>query len=219
MNVDPDGLGPAGFGERVFVTTRTSAGSISSPRSRTARSTPSRGWLGTAPAGRITARLPRLHPREKNESDNTDIFVRHSDDGGATWSPPVRVNDDGTTNSQFLPKISLDPTTGNIAVVWYDSRADLGGGGPATPTACRTTTRSSGARSATTAAFPEHPDQRRDVELPRLTERHRHGDYSGLSFFGGIAHPAWSDNSNSTGNNPDGTLNEFDLYTATVSAP
>ena len=44
--------------------------------------------------------------------------------------PSVRVNHDRTANSQFLPKISLDPTTGNIAVVWYDSRNDLGAGGP-----------------------------------------------------------------------------------------
>ena len=55
--------------------------------------------------------------------------TRYSDDGGATWSPALQVNDDATTNSQFLPKISLDPTTGKLAVVWYDSRNDLGTGG------------------------------------------------------------------------------------------
>ena len=43
-----------------------------------------------------------------------------------------------------------------------------------------------------------------------------YGDYSGLAFFGGIAHPAWSDNSNSTGNNPDGALHKLDIYTAAV---
>src|SRR5438045_2302865 len=43
-----------------------------------------------------------------------------------------------------------------------------------------------------------------------------YGDYSGLSFYGGIAHPAWSDNSNSTGNNPDGTLHQLDIYSASV---
>lgn len=32
------------------------------------------------------------------------------------------------------------------------------------------------------------------------------GDYSGLSFYGGVTHPVWSDNSNSTGTNPDGAL-------------
>jgi len=46
-----------------------------------------------------------------------------------------------------------------------------------------------------------------------------YGDYTGLSFYGGIAHPAWSDNSDSTGNNPDGALHQLDIYTAAVPAP
>ena len=32
----------------------------------------------------------------------------------------------------------------------------------------------------------------------------------------GIAHPAWSDNSNSTGTNPNGALHQLDIYTAAV---
>ena len=46
-----------------------------------------------------------------------------------------------------------------------------------------------------------------------------YGDYTGLSFYGGVAHPAWSDNSNSTGNNPDGRLHQLDIYSAAVSDP
>jgi hypothetical protein len=45
------------------------------------------------------------------------------------------------------------------------------------------------------------------------------GDYTGLSFYGGIAHPAWPDNSDSTGNNPDGALRQLDIYTAAVAVP
>jgi hypothetical protein len=36
-------------------------------------------------------------------------------------------------------------------------------------------------------------------------------------FGGGGAHPAWSDNSNSTATNPDGALKKLDIYTATVA--
>src|SRR5205085_5420274 len=46
-----------------------------------------------------------------------------------------------------------------------------------------------------------------------------YGDYTGLSFYDGIAHPAWSDNSDSTGSNPDGALKQFDIYTAAVPVP
>ena len=44
----------------------------------------------------------------------------------------------------------------------------------------------------------------------------RVGDYTHAAFVGGMFWPAWSDNSNSTGDNPDGTLHQFDLYTAKI---
>ncbi len=155
----------------------------------------------------------------KNESDNTDIEVRYSDDDGATWSAPVRVNDDATANSQFLPKISIDPTTGNIAVIWYDSRQDLGTGGPGDTNGIPNDDAqvwgafsTDGGRTFTpnvmiSAGTSNSPDSGNGID---------YGDYSGLSFFGGIAHPAWSDNSNSTGTNPDGALHQLDIYTAAV---
>ena len=43
------------------------------------------------------------------------------------------------------------------------------------------------------------------------------GDYTGLGFAFGIAHPAWADNSNSTADNPDGTLHAFDVCSAAVA--
>ena len=47
------------------------------------------------------------------------------------------------------------------------------------------------------------------------------GDYSGLAFYGGTFYPCWADNSNSTGDNPGGTLGTLDIYTArvTVNSP
>jgi hypothetical protein len=44
------------------------------------------------------------------------------------------------------------------------------------------------------------------------------GDYTGLDFYGGVLHPLWFDNSNSTGDNPNGTLNELNAYTAAAPA-
>jgi hypothetical protein len=35
--------------------------------------------------------------------------MRTSTDDGATWTAPVRVNDDATTNSQFLPTLLSIP--------------------------------------------------------------------------------------------------------------
>jgi hypothetical protein len=168
--------------------------------------------------GRIYLVYALEHP---NESNNTDIYVQYSDTAGSTWSPPVRVNDDTTVNSQFLPKISLDPTTGKIAVVWYDSRNDLGLGGPGdTDGIADDDAQFFGAFSTDGTSFT--PNIQISAGTSNAHDSHNgidYGDYTGLSYYGGIAHPAWADNSNSTGNNPDGALHALDIYTAAIPAP
>jgi hypothetical protein len=223
VNIDPDGLGPAGFGDRIFVT-QTHVGGFDFIPAQPDRSVDAEVGLAwdrtTGPhAGRVYMVYTREHP---NESDNTDIYVRHSDDNGATWSPAIRVNDDNTTNSQFLPKISLDPITGNIAMAWYDSRNDLGTGGPGdTDGIPNDDAQFWGAFSTNGAA-----SFTRNIQISAGTSNSHdsgngidYGDYTGLSFYGGTAHPVWSDNSDSTGNNPDGALHQLDIYTAAVPAP
>jgi hypothetical protein len=222
VNVDPDGLGPAGFGDRVFVTDTHVGGFdfIPAQPDRSVDAEPGLAWDRTA--GVHNGRVYLVYTLEQgNESDNTDIYVRHSDDDGATWSSPVRVNDDATVNSQFLPKISLDPTTGHIAVVWYDSRNDLGTGGPGdTDGVPNDDAQLWGAFSNDGTVFS--PNVRISAGTSNSHDANNgidYGDYSGLAYFGGIAHPAWADNSNSTGNNPDGALHQLDVYTAAVPAP
>ncbi|MGH9125465.1 MAG: cell wall-binding repeat-containing protein [Acidimicrobiales bacterium] len=52
-----------------------------------------------------------------------DIYFQKSTDGAATWSKPLRVNDDPTGNgaNQNLPHISVAPN-GRIDLVWLDNR-------------------------------------------------------------------------------------------------
>ncbi len=59
--------------------------------------------------------------------DNADIFVVKSTDKGVTWNnlSPTRVNDDATTNDQWMSDISVD-NQGRVWVMWYDSRNDAG---------------------------------------------------------------------------------------------
>jgi hypothetical protein len=222
VNVDPDGLGAAGFGDRVFVTDTHVGGFdfIPPQPDRSVDAEPGLAWDRTG--GPHAGRVYLVYTHEiRNEKDDTDIEVRHSDDGGATWSAPVRVNDDATTNSQFLPKISLDPTTGKIAVVWYDSRADLGTGGAGdTDGVPDDDAQFWGAFSSDGETFS--PNIQISAGTSNSQDAHNgidYGDYTGLSYFGGVAHPAWADNSNSTGNNPDGALHQLDVYTASVGVP
>src|SRR5260370_9880024 len=157
---------------------------------------------------------------QRNGSDNPDIYVQYSDDGGVTWSPAVRVNDDHTVNSQFLPKISLDPVTGNIAVVWYDSRNDLGTGGPGdTDGIPNDDAQFWGAFSTNGGA-----SFTRNIQISAGTSNSHasgngidYGDYTGLSFYGGIAPPPLSGNSNSTRNTPHRARHQLDIYTTTAA--
>ncbi|MEZ6142256.1 MAG: proprotein convertase P-domain-containing protein [Zavarzinella sp.] len=62
---------------------------------------------------------------------DTNVFVTSSDDNGLTWNEPVQVNDDSIgdnftegNRAQFTPAIAVDPITGTVAVMYYDSRID-----------------------------------------------------------------------------------------------
>jgi hypothetical protein len=54
-----------------------------------------------------------------------DVFLRRSADGGATWSPAVRVNDNpkGDGTSQYLPQVNVAPD-GRVDVLFFDRRRD-----------------------------------------------------------------------------------------------
>jgi hypothetical protein len=223
VNVDPDGLGPAGFGDRTFVTATHVGGFdfIAPQPDRSVDAEVGLAWdrTGGPHAGRVYAVYTREQP---NESDDTDVETRYSDDGGATWNSALRVNDDATTNSQFLPKISLDPTSGKLAVVWYDSRNDLGTGGQGDTDGIANDDAQFWGAFSTTGGASFTPNLQISAGTSNSHDSGNgidYGDYSGLSFYGGIAHPAWSDNSNSTGNNPDGALHQLDIYTAALQSP
>lgn len=54
---------------------------------------------------------------------NPDILAIRSSDDGATWSTPIRVNDDVGTAAQWFPWISFGED-GVAHVLWYDRRND-----------------------------------------------------------------------------------------------
>lgn len=211
FNIDADGLGAGGFGARTTVTSTNVGGfdAIPPQPSRTIDAEAGLAWDRTG--GAHNGRLYLVYTDETvNESNNTDIMLRFSDNNGATWSAANRLNTDATTRSQFFPKIALDPATGHIAVVWYDARND------AADVLCELWGTASVDGGATFL-----PNVRISQGASNGTQAHtgngiEFGDYLGLTMYNNVFYPVWADSSNSTGDNPNGAA-KLDMYTARVA--
>jgi uncharacterized repeat protein (TIGR01451 family) len=145
--------------------------------------------------------------------------MRTSIDDGATWSAPVRVNDDATTNSQFLPYVTLDSTTGRVAVGFHDCRNDNGVPGPGGTNMIPNDDAEYFGTYTTDGGATWAPNKRLSGGFSNAAAAANgvdYGDYVGLSALAGTLYTLWADNANCDGTNPNGTLHQFDLYTNTL---
>ena len=121
-----------------------------------------------------------------NESNDTNILLRFSDDNGATWSTPLQVNS-ASTRSQFLPKIASNPLSGNIAVCWLDARNS------ASNTAAQLFCSFATPSGATPVFFADVPVSDGASVSAGLANPGQvvedFGDYAGRAYFQGLAHP------------------------------
>lgn len=212
VNLNPGGLGAFGFNTAVTAATSNVGPYTSIPAQpgRTIDAEANLAWdrSGGPHNGRVyMVYTDRVDPT----SDSTQIEIVYSDDNGATWSAPTRVNDDPLNNgkSHFLPAIAVDQTSGDVGVTWYD-------------------TRHSDASNATTEVFGTVSTDGGATWLPNVqisagassgwlaNPTFNYGDYDLMDFSHGVMYRTWADNSNSTGDNPDGTAS-LDIYTAAVT--
>jgi hypothetical protein len=211
VNVDPDGLGPVGFGPVITATT-TQVGGFATIPAQPSRTIDSEGGLAwDRSTGPHRGRVYLMYTdRPNTSSTDTDIYVRFSDNNGTNWSPRVRVNDDPAGKSQFLPRIALDQTSGAIAVSFYDARNSPGNN-----------TAEIWASVSIDGGLTFAPNVKVSAGISSAIVSavggFNFGDYSGLDFQNGVFYPCWADNSNTTGDNPGGTLKTLDMYTAKVS--
>jgi hypothetical protein len=203
---DPGGIGGT-FGNPVTAATTRIFKDI--PGFQIPAATPGRGIsarvsLAFDSSGRLYLAYADADPAN---FDNTDVFLIHSDDNGLTWSAPLKVNDDATANSQFMPALAVDPVTGDVAVSWYDAR-NSAADNRVQEYAAVSTDRGASFRPNLAVG----PGFSGGTSFDQFL-----GDYNGVAFLNGAFYPAWSDNSNSTGDNPDGALSFPDIYTARVA--
>jgi PKD domain/Bacterial Ig domain len=209
VNTDADGLGAGGFGAQVTVSS-TNVAKFDSVTPQDARTIDAEANLAyDRSGGSHNGRLYLAYTDETpDESNDTDIFVRRSDTNGATWSAAVQVNDDATTRAQILPNISLDQTTGNVAVTWHDARNDPGNN--------NTQFFGSASTDGGVTFLPNFQISQGTSNEDVAGSSTDYGDYTSSDFNGGLLFPIWADNSNSTGDNPAGANSTFDMYTARV---
>lgn len=107
VQVDPDGIGGAPFGERVTVA--NVPGYPNAPRPQTA-------------VDGATGRAYVVYPDRQEGAGPEDVRLSFSDDGGVTWSAAVTVNDAVHAQERQLATVAVD-ADGTVGVAWYDFRS------------------------------------------------------------------------------------------------
>jgi BNR/Asp-box repeat len=211
--LDPDGLGPRGFGRpRLLAATNVEEGlRIPAQPDRGIGADPTLAWdrSGGPHNGRVYAVWTQ---RPKNTA-NTNIMFQYSDDNGTTWTKAVQLNDDHAVSSQFFPALAVDQSTGDVAVSWYKS-GDTSGMPNAYTQIWATFSVDGGVAFA-----PEFRVSKGTSNAKDAKSFFDSGDYSGAAFVSHRFYPGWADNSDRTGTNPNGALHDLDLYTALVFIP
>jgi len=113
---------------------------------------------------------------------DVDVFFSRSADRGATWSSPMRVNDDAVHSGadQFLQWMAVDPTDGSVNVQFYDRRDD-----PGNRKTRVTLARSiDGGRTFTNYAWSTDPFEGENAFL---------GDYEWCTAYGGRVFGIWAE--------------------------
>jgi len=59
---------------------------------------------------------------QRNGEEDTDVWLMKSEDGGDSWSTPIRVNQDNSGRHQFFTWMTLDEESGYLFFVYYDRR-------------------------------------------------------------------------------------------------
>ncbi|MGB1184907.1 MAG: sialidase family protein, partial [Schleiferiaceae bacterium] len=113
-----------------------------------------------------------------------EIFVSYSDNAGFNWSAPSSISPQGGTSDQFLPWLTVDPTSGYLYAVFYDRRN--------TTKDNETNTYLSISRDGGTT----WSEQRINSEAFYPSDAVFMGDYNHISAHGGEVRPIWTELAN-----------------------
>lgn len=133
-----------------------------------------------------------------------NVYFSRSTDNGASWSPARIVHSD-TTNDQFWSWITLDPRSGELAIMYSDSRDD-------SANILVNTYVSWSSDGGTTWIDRRVGDGINDLRRNPFQGNTFAGDYSGCDFYDGVIYPSWVDMRNTYVNPADN-----DVFTSIVN--
>ncbi|HEX9942187.1 MAG TPA: DNRLRE domain-containing protein [Thermoanaerobaculia bacterium] len=132
--------------------------------------------------------------------NSADVFIRKSTNGGASWSAPVKINDDGLAGrAQFHPFLQVDQSNGSVVAAWQDARNSAANNAldffAARSTNCGASFEANVQASQASAEFNNsaissstHNSAANPNYNPNQT-----GEYMGLDVLAGKAYLAWCD--------------------------
>lgn len=132
-----------------------------------------------------------------------NIYFSKSTDKGLTWTTPKTVHS-VNTNDQFWTWMGVDPTNGDIAVMYLDSRNDPNN----IMVECYVSYSSDGGETWIDRKISDVPSDIRNNPFSGNTFA---GDYSGLDFYNGVIFPSWVDMRNT-----DISIADNDVYSAII---
>ena len=132
--------------------------------------------------------------------NETDVWISRSTNNGASWSAPIKVNDDGLSGRvQFHPFLVVDPSDGSVVVGWHDARNDSGNHRidyyVARSTDCGQTFEANIQASAPSGEFNNSGiswTNENSNDNPGYNPN-QYGEYMGVDARGGKAYVAWTD--------------------------
>jgi len=138
--------------------------------------------------GNIYIVWPNIGYPGVNSGTDRDIYIIRSSDQGATWSAPVKVNQDpsGAGKTHYMSWIACDQANGQLAVVFYDNRNTSNN-------QCEAWMAWSQDAGDTWEEMKVSDVSWTPSPIPGMASGY-FGDYLGIDIYNGIAYPCWTDN-------------------------
>lgn len=145
---------------------------------------------------------------DETSSNGADVFVSRSANNGATWTAPLRVNDDpaGVASDQFNQWLAVDTSDGSVNLSWNDTRNDPSHLSTDIFYARSTDGGFSFAKNVQVTTAPTN-ETCCGADLGN-----QYGDYEGIAAMDGSVHPVWTDRRAAVA-----SLDE-EVFTATITA-